>query len=224
MQRRPEPELMDAVEQARAYAEADFSDSNALFLRLLAEQAGAEVADASALDLGCGPADIVIRLLRRHPRMRCDALDGSQPMLDAAREALEPLPGIASRVRLLCDKLPSARLETGAYDLILSNSLMHHLHDPQVLWRSVIAAGKPGAFVLVMDLMRPRSDGMAAALVATYVADAPAVLREDYSNSLYAAFEPREVTAQLAEAGLADQLSVNVVSDRHLAVWGRLAG
>jgi hypothetical protein len=32
------------------------------------------------------------------------------------------------------------------------------------------------------------------------------------------------VTAQLAEAGLADQLEVNVVSDRHLAVWGRLAG
>jgi SAM-dependent methyltransferase len=58
-----------------------------------------------------------------------------------AREALEPLPGIASRVRLLCDKLPSARLEPGAYDLVLSNSLLHHLHDPQVLWRSV--RGRP---------------------------------------------------------------------------------
>jgi SAM-dependent methyltransferase len=66
-----------------------------------------------------------------------------------------------------------ARLETGAYDLILSNSLLHHLHEPQVLWRSMRAAAKPGAFVLVMDLMRPASAGWAAALVETYAADAP---------------------------------------------------
>ncbi len=224
MQRRPEPELMDTVEQAHAYAEADFHESNELFMRLLAEQAGAGIANARALDLGCGPADIVIRLLRRHPRIHCDALDGSQPMLDRARQALEPLPGIASRVRLLCDKLPSAQVATSDYDLILSNSLLHHLHEPQVLWRSILGAARPGAFVLVMDLMRPRSDGMAEALVATYVLGAPAVLRDDFRNSLYAAFEPSEVTAQLNEAGLADQLSVNVVSDRHLAVWGRLAG
>ncbi|WP_295884096.1 class I SAM-dependent methyltransferase [uncultured Thiohalocapsa sp.] len=224
MKRRPEPELMDGPEQARAYAEADFSEPNELFLRLLTELAPGDLDGCRALDLGCGPADIVIRLLRRWPRLHCDALDGSQAMLDLARAAIDALPDVVARARLLCDKLPSGRIEPGAYDLILSNSLLHHLHEPQVLWRSIRAAAKPGALVLVMDLTRPASAGQAAALVETYAADAPEVLKQDFRNSLHAAFEPAEVTEQLRAAGLAGQLSVNVVSDRHLAVWGRLGG
>jgi SAM-dependent methyltransferase len=224
MKRRPEPELMDGIEQARAYAEADFSEPNELFLRLLAEQRPGELTGARALDLGCGPADIVIRLMRRFPGLRCDALDGSPAMLDLARQALDQLPGLAPRIRLLCDKLPSARIEPHAYDLILSNSLLHHLHEPQVLWRSIRAAAKPGALVLVMDLMRPASAGWAAALVESYAADAPAVLKQDFRNSLHAAFEPAEVARQLRDAELADALEVHVVSDRHLAVWGRMRG
>ncbi len=222
MKRRPEPELMDGQEQARAYAKADFSESNELFLRLLAEQQPGTLNGARALDLGCGPADIVIRLLRRYPGASCDALDGSRAMLDLAQQAIDRLPGIAARVRLLCDKLPSARLASGAYDLILSNSLLHHLHEPQVLWRSIRAAAKPGALVLIMDLMRPASAGWAAALVESYAAGEPAVLKQDFRNSLHAAFEPAEVTEQLRTAGLRDQLEVHVVSDRHLAVWGRM--
>ncbi|MBK1633804.1 SAM-dependent methyltransferase [Thiohalocapsa halophila] len=224
MKRSPEPELMEGPEQARAYAEADFSEPNELFLRLLEEQSSGALTHCRALDLGCGPADIVIRLLRRYPKLHCDALDGSQAMLDLAQTAIDALPGIASRTRLICDKLPSGRVETGAYDLILSNSLLHHLHEPQVLWRSIRAAAKPGALVLVMDLTRPASAGHAAALVESYAADAPEVLKQDFRNSLHAAFEPAEVTEQLRAAGLAEQLAVNVVSDRHLAVWGRVSG
>jgi SAM-dependent methyltransferase len=222
MQRRPEPELMDTAEQASAYAEADFSEPNELFLRLLAEQNPGDPGEGRVLDLGCGPADIVTRLLRRHARLRCDALDGSEAMLEMAQSALAALPGVAPRVRLLHDTLPSSQLEPAAYDLVISNSLLHHLHEPAVLWHSIRSAAKPGAFVLVMDLMRPGSAGMAAALVRTYAADAPPVLQQDFRNSLHAAFEPPEVVAQLNAAGLGDQLEVHVISDRHLAVWGRL--
>ncbi|MGB5835323.1 MAG: class I SAM-dependent methyltransferase [Thiohalocapsa sp.] len=222
MKRRPEPELMDTEEQAAAYAQADFTESNTLFMRLLDQQNPGDLIDARALDLGCGPADIVIRLLRRYAKATCDALDGSQPMLDRARSDIDALPGVAKRARLLCDVLPSPTLESGAYDLILSNSLLHHLHEPQVLWRTVREVAKPGALVLIMDLMRPASAGWAAALVETYAGSESAVLRQDFRNSLFAAFEPVEVTAQLKVAELDDQLEVRVVSDRHLAVWGRL--
>lgn len=221
MNRRPEPELMDEAGQALAYAQADFSESNSLFIRLLEGQSPGDLAGARALDLGCGPADIVIRFLKAWPAARCDAVDGSAAMLEHARAALAALPGVAARCRLIHDRLPSPALADGRYDLILSNSLLHHLHDPQVLWRTVREAARPGALVLVMDLMRPPSAGWAESLVATYAADAPEVLKRDFRASLFAAFEPREVTAQLAEAGLAG-LEVGVVSDRHLAVFGRL--
>jgi len=212
---------MGEAEQALAYAQADFSEPNALFIKLLGELESGELRDARALDLGCGPADIVLRFLKAYPHAECDALDGSSAMLEHARLALKELPGLAGRCRLIQDVLPSAQIPKFAYDLVLSNSLLHHLHNPQVLWQTVREAAKPGAIVLVMDLMRPPSAVWAESLVAAYAADAPEVLRKDFRNSLFAAFEPREVVAQLEEAGLAG-LEVGVVSDRHLAVLGRL--
>jgi SAM-dependent methyltransferase len=221
MKRRPEPELMDEAGQAQAYADADFSEPNELFLKLLADMRPGDLSGARALDLGCGPADIVIRFLKAYPGARCDALDGSAAMLIHARRLLEALPGIAGRCRLLNDALPSQRLPAASYDLILSNSLLHHLHDPMVLWQTVRECARPGALVLIMDLMRPPSPTWVEALVETYGARAPEVLRRDFRNSLFAAFEPREVGAQLREAGM-DGLEVRVVSDRHLAVIGRM--
>jgi len=221
MKRRPEPELMDEAEQALAYAEADFSEPNTLFLKLLRELEPGDLTGQKTLDLGCGPADIVIGFLKAYPRAECDALDGSAAMLEHARSALDSLPGVARRCRLLHDILPSAQLPKTAYDLVLSNSLLHHLHDPRILWRTVRETAKPGAIVLVMDLMRPASALWAESLVTTYAADAPEILRRDFRNSLFAAFEPKEVAAQLEEAGLAG-LEVGVVSDRHLAVFGRI--
>jgi SAM-dependent methyltransferase len=223
VKRRLEPELMDAAGQALAYAEADFSESNTLFIALLSQLKPGALEGAHALDLGCGPADISIRFLRAYPKATCDALDGAQSMLDLAQIALDGLPGVAPRCRLVCDQIPSAQLPSAHYDLILSNSLLHHLHDPQVLWRCIQEVARPGALVLIMDLMRPASAGWAEALVATYAADAPDILRADFRNSLFAAFEPQEVVAQLATAGLTT-LEVSVVSNRHLAVSGRWPG
>lgn len=222
MKRRPEPKLMDTQVQAEAYAEADFTESSELFLRLLIEQNPGPLEGARAIVVGCGPAAIVIQFLRRFPEATCDALDGSQPMLAIAQAELAPEPELASRARLICDKLPSPRLETRAYDLILSSNLLHHLHDPQVLWRSLPTLGRPGALVLIMDLMRPSSSTSAAALVERYAEGASPVLRQDFHHSLFAAFEPAEVEGQLCEVGLQHALSVQVVSDRHLAVLGRL--
>lgn len=222
MKRRVEPELMEQDDQALAYTEADFSEPNALFLRLLKELEPGQLDGAQALDLGCGPADIVRMFLATYPQAECDALDGSAAMLKHAREAIDRLPGLAKRCRLIQDQLPSNQLPVGHYDLILSNSLLHHLHEPQVLWQTVRQCAKPSAIVLIMDLMRPPSAGWAEALVATYAVDAPEILRNDFRNSLFAAFEPSEVAAQLVQAGI-DGLEIAVVSDRHLAVWGRLA-
>jgi trans-aconitate methyltransferase len=175
-----------------------------------------------ALDLGCGPADICLRLAARYPQASIDALDGSAPMLDCARRVLAAAdPAIARRVRLVQAHLPAPELTAAGYDLVVSNSLLHHLHDPGVLWDTVRHAGRRGARVVVMDLFRAASTAAAADIVARYAGEEPEILRADFYNSLLAAFTPDEVRAQLAAAGL-DHFTVTTVSDRHLLVVGTL--
>ena len=221
MQRIREPELMDDEAQARAYAEADFEEPNARFAALCAEFLGELPAGAAVLDLGCGPGDITLRIAAAQPAAEVHGLDGSAAMLAFAEAALAAAPGLAGRVRFIEGLVPDAPLPRARYDAVVSNSLLHHLHDPGGLWRMVRARARAGAPVLVMDLLRPASEQAAQALVAQYAAGEPEVLRRDFYNSLLAAFELGEVREQLAAAGLG-HLVVEQASDRHLVVSGRL--
>jgi SAM-dependent methyltransferase len=221
MHRIPEPaELMDDAEQALAYARADFSEANQLFTDLLERRCAGSLS-GRLLDLGCGPADIPLALARRHPLLDIDAVDGAQSMLDLARDNLARDAEVRHRVHLLCEYLPCPHLAEHGYDVVASNSLLHHLADPAVMWQTVARCARPGGLVVVMDLARPASELAVDALVETYAIDAPEVLRRDFRNSLFAAYTPAEVEDQLQAAGL-HSLKVATVSDRHLAVTGRL--
>ena len=74
-----------------------------------------------------------------------------------------------------------------------------------------------------MDLLRPADRATAKKFVSMYAADEPDVLQTDFFNSLLAAFEVDEIGAQLARAGLG-HLPLEVVSDRHVVVWGVVGG
>jgi len=172
------------------------------------------------LDIGCGDADICIRFARRYPDCHIDAIDGSAAMLKFAQQAIAQA-GLTQRVHLLQTLLPDTQLNNGHYQTILSNSLLHHLFEPRMLWQTVKSLGASGAAVLIMDLIRPETMHQAEIIVQQHAADAPPVLQRDFYNSLLAAFRLDEVSEQLAVAGLT-QLTVHEVSDRHLAVIGHL--
>jgi ubiquinone/menaquinone biosynthesis C-methylase UbiE len=219
MQRVPEPEIMDAPAQALAYARADFSEPHQHFVELFRERLG-ETPPTAVLDLGCGPGDICRRFARAFPDCRIHGVDASAPMLALARSgALEAR--LEDRVDFFQGYLPGAQLPQTTYEVIMSNSLLHHLRDPATLWDSVRRFGGPGTRVFVMDLLRPASASRAGELVDRYAAGEPQVLRHDFYHSLCAAYTPTEVAGQLASRAL-DGLAVEPVSDRHFIVWGRL--
>jgi len=138
MQRTPEPELMDDPAQARAYAEADFDAPNTAFVSHLEARLDLPVV-GRVLDLGCGPGDILARLARRFPGWQLVGLDGSSAMLAHAAVATAPYAG---RVRLAVGLVPEGLPEAAPFDLILSNSLLHHLHAPEGLWRMIRRLGR----------------------------------------------------------------------------------
>jgi ubiquinone/menaquinone biosynthesis C-methylase UbiE len=212
---------MDSEAQTCAYAEADFEESNSLFTERFLQRFDGLPARGRMVDLGCGPGDITIRLAHALPGWELTGLDAGPNMLRRAQErlALEPA---APRVHFRLSRLPDPSLEAGGWDAVVSNSLLHHLPDPQALWSSVRQLGAAGAAVQVMDLARPDSEPDAQRLVDLYAADAPDILREDFYNSLLAAYTVAEVSEQLAAAGL-QRLEVCMPSDRHWIVAGRLA-
>lgn len=222
MQRIPEPELMDSAAQTAAYAAADFSESNSLFVSSFLQRFPDLPAGGRLADLGCGPGDITVRLAKALPGWRIDGLDAGENMLKLARRRLET-EAQALEIDFRLSYLPDPSLEAGAWDALVSNSLLHHLPEPHALWTSIGHMGRPGSAVLVMDLARPGSLAAAKQLVEQYSEGEPEVLREDFYNSLLAAYTVDEVIDQLRKAGL-DQIGVDMASDRHWIASGTLPG
>ncbi len=214
---------MTGPDQARAYALADFEDSHGRWLELFQEALGGTELAGCVLDLGCGPGDISFRLAREFPRLTIHGVDGSPAMLDCGAIIRRRYPEAGDRVKLLHGMLPDCSLPLDRYQAVVSNSLLHHLPEPGILWRSVRRWAEPGAPVFVMDLMRPASVSAARQLVDSYSGDEPELLRRDFYNSLLAAYRVEEVEAQLKTLEMT-WLSVLPVSDRHLIVRGVVPG
>ena len=217
MQRQPEPELMDLVEEADAYAAADFSQVNIAFADRLLELAD-NLKTARAVDLGCGPADITVRIAASRPQWLIDAVDASPAMIDIARRAVSANQA-AHNLTLHLGDAKNTGLASGSYDVIFSNSLLHHLPDPLPMWREMKRLAKPGAALFVRDLMRPATPQAARQIVDQHAGGESRLLQEEFYRSLLAAFTIDEVRGQLAEAGLGN-LTVETSSDRHLDVHG----
>jgi ubiquinone/menaquinone biosynthesis C-methylase UbiE len=219
MDRIPEPQLMDSEEQVWAYAQADFEAPHQEFTDSLVIWLGATGA-GRAIDLGCGPGDITRRVAKSLIDWNIHGIDGGHNMLEQAREGTRSA-GLEDRVSFSHHLLPVTELPVGNVDLVFSNSLLHHLDNPGVLWDTVRQVGAPGCAVYIMDLTRPATREDAQALVHAYCGREPEVLQVDFFNSLLAAYTEDEVRGQLASAGL-ETLQVNTTSDRHLVVRGLL--
>src|SRR2546422_8976882 len=87
MERVLEPELMNDPAQALVYSRADFEEENQGFVDRFTEFYP-EFKAGHVLDLGCGPADIPIRLARTLPECRITGVDGSPPMIALGLEAI----------------------------------------------------------------------------------------------------------------------------------------
>ena len=219
MDRILEPELMTDAAQALAYAQADFAQVNQGFVDRF-RACFPKTVGGTMVDLGCGPADIPVRFARALPGFTVTAVDGSEPMIALAHQAVKAA-GLAARVHPRCARLPMLALPLQSFDAVVSNSLLHHLPDPRLFWNELVRLGKPGATVLVMDLFRPESPERARKIVEQYAGNEPPVLKEDFFNSLCAAFTLREIRFQVRSRGLG-ALVCELASDRHWIVWGHL--
>lgn len=214
----PEPEYMDDSEEALAYAEADFAEVNQAFVDRLVELAGS-VQRARALDLGTGPGEIPIRLAAARPGWKIVAVDASEAMLDHARR-LAKRAGVADAIEFRQADAKNLPPGDDEFDVVFSNSILHHITDTGSLWAEVARVASSGALVFFRDLARPDTPADARRLVETHAGEESELLKEEFYRSLLSAYTPGEVREHLAAAGL-DSLNVSMVTDRHFDIWGR---
>ncbi len=216
MKRISEPDLMNDIVQAEAYAATDFSEPHDAFVTHFADRFP-DFKSGSVLDLGCGTADVIIRFARAFTSTNITGIDGASAMLDIGHQEIERA-NLSDRIILNQYIMPCNELPGMVFDAVISNSLLHHLKDPFIMWDLIKGYAKNHAPVFVMDLMRPESKEKASELLEMYAADAPKILREDFYNSLLASYTLDEVREQLSKVGIS--LSVEAISDRHLIAWG----
>lgn len=219
MQRILEPEIMEDVEQAKAYDAADFSRAHDRRVEVFSELAPPQAINGLVLDLGCGSGDLDFRLLSELPSISLIGIDGSREMIKLAMSSVAQRPDFQERATFIESYIPSEKLPRGPYVTIMSNSFLHHLHNPQVLWDTIKQLATSDTFIFVSDLRRPETLVEAATIMENLAGSEPEVLKRDFFNSLCAAFEVSEVDAQIRTAGLAG-LEARPLDDIHLVVSG----
>ncbi len=213
-----EPEVMDTVSEAVDYDQMDHSGVNRRFVDdLLATlQVKSTASPVQVFDAGTGTAQIPLELMSRGIDAVVTATDLAEQMLIVAQHNVTAA-GFAKSIRLVladCKQLPDAN---GTYDVVMSNSIVHHIPDPlQVLaelWRIL----KPGGLLFVRDLMRPGDPATLDGLVQTYAGTSNDHQQQMFRDSLHAALTVDEVRDLLKHVGI-PVTSVQATSDRHWTI------
>ena len=214
----PEKEIMEG-EQATAYSNADFSEPHNLFVELISKLSMSREC-STILDIGIGDADIAIRLLKRFPKVHITGFDGSLTMLKHAEDKINKNQ-LAGKIHCRHGFIGDDLINDEKFDLVVSNSVLHHIKQTQLFWRLIKKATKEGGKFFIMDLLRPNSVDAAAALVETYASNESAQLKEDFYNSLLAAYNLNEIEEQLQENSILD-FNIQQITDRHFIVFGSM--
>jgi ubiquinone/menaquinone biosynthesis C-methylase UbiE len=210
LQRVLEAEVMDTREEACDYNEMDHSEVNRLFVDDLL--ACGEIT-GDILDVGTGTALIPIALCERVEACRVMASELSASMLDLA---VYNVAVSSAEQRIQLDQADAKRLhyEDDTFDVVMSNSIIHHIPEPVAVLSEAVRVTKPGGLLFFRDLMRPNESDDVSRLVATYAADANAHQRQMFDDSLRAALNLDEIRELVAGLGFSEQ-TVQATSDRH---------
>lgn len=211
-----EPEAMAGQEEASVYNTMDHGAVNTAFVADLLAAAQVPTLESGpwfVLDAGTGTGHIPIELCQQRHDVSVLAVDLSEAMLNLARANVESA-GLSSRIQIETADCKALPLEDGAADVVMSNSLIHHIPDPlpalAEFWRIV----RSGGLLFVRDLARPDSETTVETIVDHVAAGGTPYERQLLRQSLHAALTADEADNLARSIGLRPG-SVQMTSDRH---------
>jgi ubiquinone/menaquinone biosynthesis C-methylase UbiE len=218
---------MDSDQEAKEYNEMDHSEVNRRFVkdllafaRSIADSETETDADSDiecelgdVLDMGTGTALIPIELCKQHPDCRVMAIDMAVSMLDLARYNVEAQT-MTERITLAQIDAKQMGFENGQFDVVMSNSIIHHIPEPNDCLIEMVRVTGDGGILFVRDLMRPDDLETLEGLVQAYAGEETEYSRKLFRDSLHAALSLDEIRSLVSDYGF-DPATVEATSDRH---------
>ena len=211
MERVLEPEVMDTTQESIAYDAMDFTEINMAFVKEAIALGPPE--QGIILDAGTGPGRIPVLISQMRPKWQIIAIDAAQSMLDIAAQHIQQEKKQAS-IRLELVDAKNLPYEDGQFDLIISNSLIHHLPAPLPFFKELKRVLKPNGGIFIRDLFRPADEATMNALVDSIGVEYDDCQRKLFRDSLHAALTLQEVNQLISQVNLT-QVKVYHSSDRH---------
>jgi ubiquinone/menaquinone biosynthesis C-methylase UbiE len=217
-----EPEVMDTALDAADYDAMDHAEVNRRFVAdfLAFAKESTLKSQPQILDVGTGTALIPIELCRNHSECKITAVDLSREMLKLGDRNVVAA-GFQDRIHLEWIDAKELPFDNGAFDAVVSNSIIHHIPEPDGALAEMKRVLTVGGVLFVRDLLRPQDIGTLHQLVETYAGNENAHSQQMFRDSLHAALTLEEVRELLTRHDLPEDW-VCQTSDRHWTIAGRL--
>jgi ubiquinone/menaquinone biosynthesis C-methylase UbiE len=210
MERIPEAEVMDTWEKASEYDAMDFTQVNQEFAELAIEL-GPET--GLILDAGTGTARIPILIAQLRSQWQITGIDLSANMLFIGNQNIEQA-GLQEQIKLEQVDAKQLPYADDQFDLVISNSIVHHLQDPLLFFQELQRVLKPQGAIFLRDLTRPSSETELNSLVEQYAGNCNDHQKKLFRDSLQAAYRLDEIINFIESVGL-ENMRVYQSSDRH---------
>lgn len=149
----PSQESLDDPEAAKAFGEVTKKPPWHLMRWYIARHALNLKDCGEAIDLGCGPGQLVITLARRSRDLRITGVDLSTEMLKQA-EAYAIESGVEDRVSFKVGNAQEIPFDDHSVDLVVSTLSLHHWKNPIAVMNEIARVLRPEGVYIIFDLRR----------------------------------------------------------------------
>ncbi len=192
-----EPEVMDNDIEAYEYDQMNFTDVNTDFALLTSKL---KEKKAKVLDIGTGTAQIPIILADLQPQWHIIAVDLAESMLKLASKNIEKA-GKSQQITLTLVDGKKMPYDDHSFDIVMSNSLVHHIPNPLDLFREIDRVVKSNGSILIRDLLRPESENDIEEIVKQANLDYNPRQKKLFKDSLNAALTLDEIKEIISQIG-----------------------
>jgi tRNA (cmo5U34)-methyltransferase len=170
-----------------------------LVMELICQVASAASPGAhSALDVGCGAGNYMLKLLQQRPGLDITLLDLSRPMLDRAREQVGA--AASGRITAIQGDIRSVTLSPRSFDIIIAAAVLHHLRTDEEwdsVFRKLFAALRPGGSLWISDLIQQNHPAIQALMWERYGEYLAGLRGERYRNEVFEYIEREDTPRSL---------------------------